>query len=59
MNKIIFLHSDKIEKYRMLKNLSLVSLSVSDIFGIYVVTVISSVLYINFDKIHTNSKVAL
>ena len=43
----------------MLMNLSLVSLSMSDIFGIDVVTVISLVLHINFAKIHTDSKVVL
>ena len=43
----------------MLKNLSLVSLSMSDIFGIDAATVISPVLHINFAKIHTGSKVML
>ena len=43
----------------MLKNLPLVSLSMSDIFGIGVVIVISLVLCINFAKIHTDSKVVL
>ena len=43
----------------MLMNLPLVSLSMSDIFGIDAVTILSSVLYINFAKIHTNSEVFL
>ena len=43
----------------MLMNLSFVSLSMSDIFGIDVVTVISPVLHINFAKIHTESEVVL
>ena len=40
-------------------NLSLVSLSMSDILEIDVTTVISPVLRINFAKIHTDSKVLL
>ena len=43
----------------MLKNLPLVSMSISDIFGIDVVTVISHVLHINFAKIRTDSEVIL
>ena len=43
----------------MLKNLPLVSLNVSDIFGIYAITVISPVLNINFAKIHTDSEVVI
>ena len=43
----------------MLANLSLMSLSVSDILGIDVATVISPVLRINFAKIHTNNEVVL
>ena len=43
----------------MFMNLSLVSLSMSDIFGIDVVTIISLVLHINFVKIHTDSEVVL
>ena len=43
----------------MLINLSLVSLSMSDIFGINVSTIIFSVLRINFAKIHTDSEVVL
>ena len=43
----------------MLKNLSLVSLNISDIFGIDVVTIISPVLHINFVKIHTDNEVVL
>ena len=39
--------------------LPLVSLSMSDIFEIDVVTVISPVLRINFAKIHTDSEVVL
>ena len=31
----------------------------SDIFGIDVTTIISSVLHINFAKIHTNSEIVL
>ena len=41
----------------MLMNLLLVSLSMSDIFGIGVAIVISAVLHINFAKIHTDSEV--
>ena len=41
----------------MFMNLSLVCLSMSDILEIDVATVISSVLRINFAKIHTNSEV--
>ena len=59
MNKIIFLHLDEIDKYRMLKNLHLVSLSMSNIFEIDVAIVISPVLHINFAKIHKDSKVVL
>ena len=43
----------------MLMNLSLMSVSMLDIFEIYIVTVILQVLRINFAKIHTNSKVVL
>ena len=43
----------------MLVNLSLVSLSISDIFEIDVVTVIPPVLRINFAKIHTGSEVVI
>ena len=43
----------------MLANLSLMSLSVSDILGIDDATVISPVLRINFAKIHTNNEVVL
>ena len=43
----------------MLKNLSLVSLSMSIIYGIYAETVISLVLHINFAKIHTDSEVVI
>ena len=43
----------------MLINLPLVSLSMSDILGIDVVTVIFLVLRINFAKTHTDSKVVL
>ena len=43
----------------MLMNLSLVSLSMSDILEIDVATVISHVLCINFAKIHTDSEVIL
>ena len=43
----------------MLINLSLVSLRMSDILGINVATIISSVLRINFAKIHTDGKVVL
>ena len=43
----------------MLMNLSLVSLSMSDILEIDVTTVISSVLCINFVKIHTDNEVVL
>ena len=43
----------------MLKNLSLLSLSMLDIFRIDVATVISTVLHINFSKIHTDSEVIL
>ena len=49
----------KIEKYSMLMNLSLVGLSMSDILGINVATVISPVLHINFVKIHTDNEVVL
>ena len=40
-------------------NLSLVSLSMSDILGIDVATVIFPILHINFTKIHTDSEVIL
>ena len=40
-------------------NLSLVSMSMSDILEIDVVTVISSVLRVNFAKIHTDSEVVI
>ena len=53
MNKIISLYFGKIEKYRMLKNLSLVILSVLDIFEIDITT------EINFAKIHKGSEVVL
>ena len=43
----------------MLMNLPLVSLSMSNIFGIGVAIVISHVLHINFAKIHKNSEVVL
>ena len=43
----------------MLMNLSLVTLSISDIFEINVVTVISLILRINFVKIHTNNEVVI
>ena len=43
----------------MLMNLPLMSLSMSDIFGIYVAIVISSILHINFTKIHSTSEVVL
>ena len=36
----------------MFKNLPLVSLSISDIFGIDAVTIISPFFHINFTKIH-------
>ena len=38
----------------MLVDLSLMSLSMSDVFGIDVATIISSILRINFTKIHTD-----
>ena len=41
----------------MLKNLHLVSLSMSGIFGIYVEIIISLVLSVNFAKIHSDSEV--
>ena len=47
----------KIEKYWMLRNLPLVSLSMSDIFGIDTATIISLIFDINFAKIHLNSEV--
>ena len=40
-------------------NLPLVSLSMSDIFGIDVVTVIYLVLHIDYAKIHTDNEVVL
>ena len=43
----------------MLKNLPLVSLSMSDIFEIDITTVISPALHINFAKIYTNNKIVL
>ena len=43
----------------MFMNLSLMSMIMSDIFGIYVAIVISPNLDINFAKIHTNSEVVL
>ena len=43
----------------MLINLHLVSMSMSDILGIYIVTVIFLVLRINFAKIHTDSEVII
>ena len=43
----------------MLMNLPLVSLSMSDIFGIDTATILSSVLHISFVKIHTNSEVVI
>ena len=43
----------------MLKNLSLVSMSMWNIFGIDAATVISPVLHINFAKIHTDSEVVI
>ena len=43
----------------MLVDLHLMSLSMSDIFGIDVVTVISFVFNINFTKIDTNGEVVL
>ena len=43
----------------MLVDLSLMSLSMSDVFGIDVATIISSILRINFTKIHTDSEVVL
>ena len=43
----------------MLKNLPLVSLSMLDIFGIDVATIISLFLRINFAKIHMDSEIVL
>ena len=43
----------------MLKNLPLVSLSLSGIFGIDAAIIISPILCINFSKIHTDSEVFL
>ena len=43
----------------MLKNLLLVSLIMSIIYGIDAETVISLVLHINFAKIHTDSEVVI
>ena len=43
----------------MLVNLPLVSVSMSDIFVIDVVTVISIVLCINFTRIHADNEVVL
>ena len=43
----------------MVLNLPHVSMSMSNIFGIDAVTVISPVLNINFAKIHTNSEVVI
>ena len=43
----------------MLMNLLLVNLSMSNIFGIDVATLISPVLHINFALIHMDSKVIL
>ena len=43
----------------MLINLPLMSLSISDILEIDVLTVISSILHINFAKIHTDSEVVI
>ena len=43
----------------MLMNLPFVSMSMSNILEIDVATFISPVLCINFDKIHTDSKVIL
>ena len=43
----------------MLMNLSFMSLSMSDILGIDVTTVISPVLRINFAKIYTDREVIL
>ena len=43
----------------MFMNLPLVSLSMSDIHEIDVATVIYHVLYINFAKIHMDSKIVL
>ena len=43
----------------MFMNSPLVSLSMSDILGINVAIVISSILHINFSKIHTDSKIIL
>ena len=54
-----FLYLGKIKKYGMFKNLSLVSLSMSDILEINVTTIISLILDINFTKIHTNSKIVI
>ena len=60
MNKIeCLLHLSEIEKYLMLMYLHLASLSMSDIFGIHIATVISLILRINFAKIHTYSKIIL
>ena len=43
----------------MLMILPLVSLSMSDILGTDVTTIISFVLHINFAKIHTDSEIVL
>ena len=43
----------------MLMNLSLASLSISNILGINVATVIFPILNINFTKIHTDSEVII
>ena len=43
----------------MFMNLSLISLSMSDVLEIDVATVISSVFHINFAKIHTNSEIVI
>ena len=42
----------------MLKNLPLVSLGISDIFGIDATTVIYPVLHINFAKIQTDGELS-
>ena len=49
----------KIEKYWIFMNLPLVSLNMSNIFGIDATTVISLVLRINFAKIQIDSEVVI
>ena len=59
MKKIEYLFHARVKliNIKCFMNLPLVSLTISDIIGINVANVISSVLHFNFAKVHTDSVV--